>query len=59
LEPIPKPDYADESPMFKDRGDCVSFVATGGKNPPAGRQAGPSSGRAIDRCRARSAARHR
>ena len=22
--------------VFKDQGDCVSFVATGGKNPPAG-----------------------
>jgi hypothetical protein len=21
---------------FKDQGDCVSFVATGGKNPPSG-----------------------
>ena len=21
--------------VFKDQGDCVSFVATGGKNPPA------------------------
>jgi len=28
---------ADGSPMFKNQGDCVSFVATGGKNPPAGR----------------------
>ena len=23
-------------PAFKNQGDCVSFVATGGKNPPAG-----------------------
>jgi hypothetical protein len=22
--------------VFKNQGDCVSFVATGGKNPPAG-----------------------
>jgi hypothetical protein len=22
-------------PQFKNQGDCVSFVATGGKNPPA------------------------
>lgn len=22
--------------LFKDQGDCVSFVATGGKNPPSG-----------------------
>jgi hypothetical protein len=22
--------------MFKNQGDCVSFVATGGKNPPSG-----------------------
>ena len=22
--------------IFKNQGDCVSFVATGGKNPPAG-----------------------
>jgi hypothetical protein len=21
-------------PVFKNQGDCVSFVATGGKNPP-------------------------
>ena len=24
------------NPAFKNQGDCVSFVATGGKNPPAG-----------------------
>ena len=23
-------------PLFKNQGDCVSFVATGGKNPPSG-----------------------
>jgi hypothetical protein len=23
-------------PSFKNQGDCVSYVATGGKNPPAG-----------------------
>ena len=23
-------------PQFKNQGDCVSFVATGGKNPPTG-----------------------
>jgi len=28
---------ADGSPMFKNQGDCVSFIATGGKNPPSGR----------------------
>ena len=27
----------DGSPMFKNQGDCVSFVATGGKNKPNGR----------------------
>jgi hypothetical protein len=26
----------DGSPMFKNQGDCVSFFATGGKNPPSG-----------------------
>jgi len=29
----------DGSPTFKNQGDCVSFVATGEKNPPAGREA--------------------
>jgi hypothetical protein len=24
------------NPAFKNQGDCVSFVATGGKNPPNG-----------------------
>ncbi len=28
--------------MFKNQGDCVSFFATGGKNPPAGRSSGRS-----------------
>ncbi len=28
---------ADGSPMFKNQGDCVSFVATGGRNAPSGR----------------------
>jgi hypothetical protein len=26
----------DGTPMFKNQGDCVSFFATGGKNPPSG-----------------------
>ena len=28
--------YYDGNARFKNQGDCVSFVATGGKNPPAG-----------------------
>lgn len=29
--------YKNYGTLFKNQGDCVSFVATGGKNPPAGR----------------------
>jgi hypothetical protein len=34
----------DGKPLFKNQGDCVSFVATGGKNPPS-QQAKPKNTR--------------
>jgi hypothetical protein len=39
---------ADGSPMFKNQGDCVSFVATGGKNPPAGGEVDDEGGKKND-----------
>jgi hypothetical protein len=42
VEPLPttkdecKDDGWQSDGVFKNQGDCVSFVATGGKNPPAG-----------------------